>query len=173
MPVNLNMLGALQKDGTIELFDKGRDYKRILTTPEQRSMLRKAGFQHTISSFIIGVKEVGNDLVIVFKNGSQYLYNNVGKLIDKMLNSPSRGKYFWRHIRDKVGFTKLSSTIDLGVSAQSDEDMFREFASKDLNNINKVIKKVVNANLVTLAGMSYMRLDVGGIIMYQAVKLNN
>lgn len=173
MATNLTDLGTLQPDGTIELYDKGRDYQRILTTPEQRNLLGSKGYQATVSSFILGIQDIKGDLMIVFKNGSQYLYNNVGHLFDRMMSSNSKGKFFWKYIRNKAGFKKLSQVINLGISKESDEDLFRGLARQNIDNINKVIKKAVESNLVTISGLSYMKLNIGGIIMYQPIKLNN
>lgn len=172
MPVDVNLLGRVE-DGLFVLNEPRRGYERIDLNVQQTAEIAKYGYRKVQSSFIVGLKRLDDDLGIVFKNGSQYRYNGVGKLIDKMFQANSKGKYFWRHIRDKVGFTKLSKRIDLDITTESDKRMFSDVAVNNIKKINKVVNKDVTSSLVKVAGLDYLKLDIGGIIMYQAIKMKN
>lgn len=56
----------------------------------------------------IGYDIASKTLVIDFLSGGRYSYKNVPKMIfDNMLKSQSKGKYFYKNIREKYNFSKL------------------------------------------------------------------
>jgi len=56
----------------------------------------------------VGHDEDTNTLVVVFKNGSSYEYDNVPKAVySEMINSDSVGKYYSSNIRGKYNSNKL------------------------------------------------------------------
>lgn len=62
------------------------------------------------SSHIKIIEHNGKNLYITFKNGSIYEYDHVPeKLIHKMLQAESKGKFFWRFIRDKCPYRKVDA----------------------------------------------------------------
>lgn len=53
------------------------------------------------SSHLKTVEYVGDKLYITFRNGKIYEYDGVPEdLVTRMLKQPSKGKFFWKYIRD-------------------------------------------------------------------------
>lgn len=64
--------------------------------------------EHFSSSNVWKFRRQGNDLYIVFLNGSIYKYPNAAKLFLGMLKTGSKGKYVWNQIRRKdIPYEKL------------------------------------------------------------------
>lgn len=65
-------------------------------------------YQHFYSSNVWKFKIVGKDLMIMFLNGSVYLYPGSAYLFIGMLRTGSKGKFVWRNIRRKhIPYTRL------------------------------------------------------------------
>lgn len=72
------------------------------------------------SSHLRKIEHNGRDLYITFKNGSIYEYDNVPEtLVHNMLAATSKGKYFWKHIRDQYPYRKVK-TVSRTVYDDSD-----------------------------------------------------
>ena len=49
----------------------------------------------------------GSTLIIVFRNGGRYLYQDVPRaLYEALLVAPSKGSYFDHHIKDRYRFSR-------------------------------------------------------------------
>lgn len=181
MKVDINAIGQLQPDGTIHLYDENIKFREDFTTPrryklsgEQVKQMARMGYVSIVSSFIIGAKRVGDDLVIAFRTGSQYIYYGVGDMFDDMLKSSSKGRYFWRNIRDKVRYDKLSGVIDLSITKETDGEMFAKMQLQEIQELNAVLQEEIKARLVEIKGIEYVEFDVGGVVFYnQVVKTIN
>jgi len=56
----------------------------------------------------VGYDEETKILEIEFKGGSVYRYYNVPKdIYDELLEAESKGKYFWRNIRNEFNYKKV------------------------------------------------------------------
>ncbi len=176
MRVDINAIGVLQPDGSILLHDKNIKFREDMATRQryrlsgkQKLYMSNRGYVTTISSFIVGVKQSGDDLVIAFKTGSQYIYYGAGNLFDNMLKANSKGRYFWRHIRDKIRYAKLSETLDLSLTDVSDEEMFAEMQLAEIHELNAVMQEEIKAKLIMLDGIEYVEFNVGGVVFYNQV----
>lgn len=122
----------------IRLEDKGRKFKRVRQSAQEKTQLARAGFQHVLSSNVSAIAQDGNNLVIRFHGGATYSYAGAGELYKPMLRSNSKGKYVWINlIRKRVPFRKVG-----GVSLKSDA----QFTDRDLT---EVAKKPLSINLLT------------------------
>ena len=109
------------------LEDKNRDYKRIRPSPAEKMKLRNAGLQWTLSSNISAVGVVDNDLIIRFHNGSLYKYPNNAEHFAPMLNSNSKGKYFWRKLRRPgASYIKIGSLPLPEDTTETDEEVMTQ-----------------------------------------------
>lgn len=101
------------------LEDKNRDFRRVKHSAEEKIQLANKGLQHVLSSNISAIGIDGSALIVRFHNGSLYRFPNLARLYEPMLNSGSKGKYFYRKIRrpnkpfSKTGSLPLKSDIEL------------------------------------------------------------
>ena len=64
---------------------------------------------NVISSHIGTIEHTGDHLYVTFKNGDIYEYDDVDEdLAKEMLRSESKGKFFWRYIRNDVPYRKVT-----------------------------------------------------------------
>ena len=57
----------------------------------------------------IGHDDKKNILHVIFLNSSEYIYYDVDEdIFDEFLNSESKGKYFYKYIRDAYDYEKLN-----------------------------------------------------------------
>lgn len=62
------------------------------------------------SSHLKSIQHNGEDLYITFLNGAMYEYDGVPEdLIRTMLRASSKGKFFWKYIRDQYPYRKVKS----------------------------------------------------------------
>lgn len=63
------------------------------------------------SSHLKTIEHNGKDLYITFKDGRTYEYDHVPEALvkDMLRGDRSRGKYFWRYIRDKYPYRQIKS----------------------------------------------------------------
>ena len=74
------------------------------------------------SSHIQTIEHNGKELYITFLNGTIYEYDNVPEaLVRDMLKKDSKGKYFWRYIRNKYPYRQVSSIKQQKFSTNPDE----------------------------------------------------
>lgn len=65
---------------------------------------RKPKLQNVIN---VVYNPVNNDLHVTFSNGAIYTYSGVApEKFQQMMNSPSRGEYLHKNIKNKHSFTK-------------------------------------------------------------------
>lgn len=176
MKIDINAIGTLQADGSILLHDKNIKFREDMTTPQryrlsgqQKLYMGNRGYVTTLSSFIVGVKQSGNDLVIAFKTGSQYIYYGASDMFDSMLKANSKGRYFWLNIRDKIRYARLSETLDLSLTDITDDEMFAEMQMAEIHELNAVMQEDIKAKLVMLDGIEYVEFNVGGVVFYNQV----
>lgn len=126
----------------IRLKDKGREFKRIRQSAQEKVQLKRAGFQHVLSSNVSAIAQAGRDLVIRFHGGATYQYSGAGDLFDKMLQSNSKGSFVWKNlIRKQVPYKRVA-----GVSLKSDT----QFTDKDLmETAQEPVKGLDLATLLT------------------------
>lgn len=111
----------------IRLEDKGRTYKRYRPSSEEKIILADKGMQWVLSSNVsaIGVKD--DDLIIRFQNGSLYSYSKQAKKLPNILQSNSKGKWVWAHLRRKnVPYRRIGSMPFETDTLMSDSDMFEK-----------------------------------------------
>lgn len=110
--IDFKRLGTVRYDGGIELFDKGRDYRRIRQSARDVLFLDQLGFVEVMSSNVSAIMVDGDDLLVRFHGGAVYRYFNQGHHYDTMLRSDSKGRYVWREFRWKrVPFRQEQSII--------------------------------------------------------------
>lgn len=74
------------------------------------------------SSHLKTVEHNGKDLYITFLNGAVYEYDNVPEsLVRQLLKQDSTGKYFWKYIRDKYAYRKVSSVPQQKFASNPDQ----------------------------------------------------
>lgn len=76
------------------------------------SILREAIASTEVqSSHLKAIEHNGKDLYITFLNGKTYEYDHVPEALvhDMLRGDKSRGKYFWRYIRDKYPYREVKS----------------------------------------------------------------
>ena len=115
------------------LTDKGRKYKRIRPSSDEKNKLAENNLQWVLSSNVSAVGSVGDDLIIRFHNGSLYKYPGNGNLLNAMLKSASKGHFVWIKLRrpnaryQRIGSLPLLSDIQL-----NDEDLFKELETQGI-----------------------------------------
>ena len=108
------------------LEDKGREFKRIRHSAQEKVQLSRAGFQHVLSSNVSAIAKDGDNLVVRFHGGATYEYTGAGDLYSKMLRSNSKGKFVWRElIRKRVPFRKVGSVRLRSDAQYTDRDLMR------------------------------------------------
>lgn len=64
-------------------------------------------FTYVISTNINAIAINGNNLIIKFNNGAIYEFENAAKEFTNLINSSSKGKYFYQYIRNKYPYNKI------------------------------------------------------------------
>lgn len=110
--LDLQRLGTVRYDGSIQLEDLNRKYKRIRQSARDVLYLDQLGFVETMSSNVSAIMRDGEDLLIRFHNDSVYRYFGQGYHFDSMLKSSSKGNYVWVHFRWKqIPFLQEQSIV--------------------------------------------------------------
>lgn len=92
--------------------DKGRDFRRLEHTKEERQRLDRAGFTPVLSSNVSAIGEHNGDLYIRFHGGHSYVYPGSGDLYRPMLQSSSKGRFVWNQLRKKnVPYRRIANVI--------------------------------------------------------------
>ena len=87
---------------------------------EKAGVPKRVKMQRVKSSNVhsIGLDELRNRMYIQFNNGSIYMYKNAGKReFNQMRIASSKGQWFWRHMRQKVGkypYEQIKSPVRKG-----------------------------------------------------------
>ena len=137
-------LGEIREDGSILLYDENIKQReglprRVQPSAVQKQRLAEWGLQWVRSSFISGIGVNDDDLFIRFWNGSLYQYYGFAKQYEKMLQAPSKGKYFWRNIRRTKSYAKVDTLPLPDDLALDDTQLFNEIAKE----FNKVIADMI------------------------------
>lgn len=161
-------IGEVREDGSILLYDeniKGRKGlpRRIRPSAAQKQVLAEKGLQWVLSSFISAIGDDEGDLVIRFHNGSLYRYYGFAPHMDKMLGATSKGKYFWRHIRDTKNYVRegeLKFKTDL---AMEDTELFESMQAE----MNKVIMEMAKKGTTEVifdkeSGREFLKISYNG-----------
>jgi len=179
--IDLSHLGDLQPDGTIRLFDKNREYRRIRQTPEQRLYLTNAGYTVVNSSNVSALMRQGNDLYIRFLNSSIYVYPNSGDLFDKILSSNSKGHAVWVYLRRarkeyrKVGsmpYPKdLQNENDLALAQITDAQTFQSIDVEFIMNMARNVEAIIKNEVISINGVNVVPVIVGNETIYIPLNL--
>ncbi|WBK39968.1 hypothetical protein [PinkBerry-associated phage LS06-2018-MD08] len=92
---------AIQDDTFLKQFDKVR-----LSNADKRE-LRDEGFTPLKSSNIAGVKQQGDDLILKFHSGEEYIYPKKKSFFKKFAEALSPGRLLWNTIRYARGYRKI------------------------------------------------------------------
>ena len=174
--IDLTRLGTPQPDGTIRLFDKNRDYRRIRQSPQQKEYLSNLGYQFVNSSNVSALSVIDNDLYIRFHNGSVYRYPNSANLYETILQSNSKGKAVWKYLRrarkpyEKVGslpFPKnIQGVVDEQLERLTDSQMFQNIDTQFLYEMTKNVSAVLEDKVSTVNGIQVVAMIIGGERIY-------
>lgn len=153
----------------MRVLNEDRKYPRVRPSANEKYQLEKAGFQWTLSSFISAIGTEGNNLLIRFKNSTVYSYPNKATLFDKMLKAPSKGKFFWRNLRQMKNFTKgasfpLESDINL-----EDDQLIEELDNQIQEEMTKYVKKDVKKEAIQISNNLFEKVIVGGLVYYNFI----
>jgi hypothetical protein len=165
-------IGEVREDGSILLYDeniKGRKDlpRRIRPSAVQKQVLAENGLQWVLSSFISAIGEDENDLIIRFWNGSLYRYFGFKHQYEPMLGAPSKGKYFWKHIRSTKRYERMGSlplTKDL---AMNDTELFQKMA----DTYNQVVMEMARKGITEVifddqSGREFLKISYNGEVIY-------
>ena len=90
--------------------DKGRDYRRLEHTKDERDRLDRSGFTPVLSSNVSAIGEHNDDLYVRFHGGHSYIYPGSGDLYRPMLQSSSKGRFVWTQLRKKnVAYRRIAN----------------------------------------------------------------
>ena len=92
---------ALQDDTFLKQFEKVR-----LSNTDKRE-LRDEGFTPLKSSNIAGVKQQGDDLILKFHSGEEYIYPKKKSFFKRFAEALSPGRLLWNTIRYARGYRKI------------------------------------------------------------------
>lgn len=152
----------------MQVLQEDRKYQRIRPSVTEKHALAQLGFQWTLSSFISAVGKDGNDLLIRFKNGSVYAYPSKANLFDAMVKSPSKGKYFHRHLI-KASFVKgASMPLPNDILVDDDEliqDLKDDVTAKQTAHVKLPIKK----EKIQLGNSLLDKIIIGGLVYYNFI----
>jgi len=84
-----------------------REFKKIRLTNADKRELRNEGFVPLKSSNIAGARVRGNDLILKFHSGEEYIYPNKADLLDDFATALSPGRLLWRTIRFARGYRRI------------------------------------------------------------------
>lgn len=174
-------LGTVLENGSILLHDENinyRDamsgkYQRIRQNVRQRDYLGSIGFQAVDSSFISGIMQSDDDLVIRFHNNSVYEYYGFAKHFDNMMKASSKGQYFNRMIRPTRYYKKIDditfpANLKPSVLEITDDELFKAL---DIDYIKKLAFDLVGAELyaqeVFKNGIKYMEYRIDNMYIYR------
>ncbi len=180
--IDLSHLGTKQQDGSILLFDKNREYKRVRQSNEQRTYLFNQGFQPVQSSNVSALRKDEKDLYIRFLNGSVYVYYNCSDIYDLIINSNSKGHAVWRYLRwakkpynkvGKIDFPKeLTREVDAQLELLTDAQTFQNIDTAFIYQMTKnVSKATLSDNVQVVNGVQVVMLSVGNQRIYIPLNL--
>lgn len=165
-------IGEVREDGSILLYDeniKGRKGlpRRIRPSAVQKQKLAENGLQWVLSSFISAIGEDGSDLIMRFWNGSLYRYYGFGKHFEPMVGAPSKGRYFWKHIRgtkryERVGELPLANDLKM-----EDTELFKAMADE----YNKVVMEMARKGITEVifdkqSNREFLKISYNGETIY-------
>lgn len=84
-----------------------REFKKIRLTNADKRELRGEGFVPLTSSNIAGVRVSGNDLILRFHSGEEYIYPNKANFLNRFAEALSPGRFLHRTIRFARGYRKI------------------------------------------------------------------
>ena len=158
----------------ILLADKGRQYRRYRPDSNQKVQLGEAGYQWVLSSCISAIGTDGDDLLIRFQNASTYTYPGSAKFYRRMLQSNSKGKFFWSRIRrpnlpyKRTGKLRLNKDIDLDVT---DEELFKDLDKQVDARMTEFVKTKVKNDIVTIKNIFFKKVTIGDLVYFLPIKI--
>ena len=84
-----------------------REFKKIRLTNADKRELRGEGFVPLSSSNIAGARVDGNDLILKFHSGEEYIYPGKANFLNRFAEALSPGRLLWRTIRFARGYRKI------------------------------------------------------------------
>lgn len=145
-----------------------RKYPRIRPSANEKYQLAKSGFQWTLSSFISAVGVEGNNLLIRFKNGTVYTYPGKANLFDKMIKSPSKGRYFHRNLIKSSFIKGTTMPLDTDIDIP-DEELIQDLKKDVQAKMTEHVKLPVKKEVVQIGDSLLDKIIVGGIIYYNFI----
>jgi len=132
------------------------------------------------SSHLQKIEHNGKNLYITFKNGDIYEYDSVPEsLVTNMLSADSKGKYFWKHIRNNFPYRKVKS-ISKVVYNDSEIEPFEYDADTDTwYSVDDVGKTVIpkgymfhapNNDYYEFLGAQWVNLRTGRVATREVAK---
>lgn len=126
----------------LQLVDRGRRYKRIRLTQNEKDDLLDRGLTPVLSSNVSAIAKSGRSLIVRFHGGATYEYPQSGNLYARMLNSGSKGKFVWRNLRKAGVPYKRINNIPMDYDKDLDRDLMQEAELKDIQQELLTIKPV-------------------------------
>ena len=132
----------------IILTDKNRQYKRILHNTKEDRQLRQQGLEPVVSSNVSAIGMDKLNLIVRFHNGSLYSYSKKADILDRFINSPSKGEFVWSElIRKNVPYSKIGSVPLQSDREISDDDIIEEIIDTKKGNLDDIIGKDTRVNI--------------------------
>jgi len=132
--------------------EEDRPYRRYKHTAEEQRAIRSKGMTPVVSSNVSAISQKGNTLYVRFHDSATYAYPKSGELYDKMLHSPSKGKFVWKNlIRANVPYRRASG-LDFKLGAPLEEtttNLMEQATPKD-----RMTKDKGQLGLTLLAGLA-------------------
>lgn len=172
-PLDIARLGELQTDGSIRLYDAGRDYRRIRQASMDVMFLHSQGFIEVMSSNVSAAKTDGKDLIIRFHSGGVYRYHDQAKLFGDLMRSSSKGRFVHRKLKKSgIRFSKdgdmplPSGSKPAETEAQADKRIEQEAMDYNIPVMNMLPFLLIGAGLMlktinmtdTLMSLNLLRL---------------
>lgn len=143
----------------ILLKDSHRKYRRWRHDAQEKMALTLQGFTPVLSSCVSALMTDGDDLLIRFHTGDVYRYPGNARYFEKILNSNSKGHYFWVYLRwpgepfIKEGkILKLESDIKMEV-----EDFIKEYVERPQIETIKYLEEIglfiIDPNMTNLGAL--------------------
>lgn len=84
-----------------------KEFTKIRLTNADKRELRNEGFVPLTSSNIAGVRVKGNDLILKFHSGEEYIYPEKANFLNDFAEALSPGRFLWKTIRFARGYRKI------------------------------------------------------------------
>ena len=153
-------------------------FEKVVYNDEQKRELKSKGYHPVVSSWISALGSQDGDLYLRFHNGNVYKYIGEEKLLEEILNSPSKGVAVWNTLYDKgrrgvsVGSLPLVATGETEV--QLDDSGFGQDVLFDLHNepaIPIIREPVLQLPFLRLMTLQQPKLDTALLSIIQLLTL--